>query len=114
MGKASRDKGGRFERELVNTAKDHGLEAFRVPLSGAATGFKNDVIIKNGRTTWEIEAKKRATGFKFIYDNIEGADVLVIGADRKKPLAVLDYEDFCDLIGGSCDDHSKACRVRYV
>lgn len=101
MGKASRDKGGRFERELVNTAKAHGLEAYRVPLSGASAGFKNDIIIKQGRTTWEIEAKKRATGFKFIYDNIAGADVLVIGADRLKPLAVLDYEDFCDLLNGA-------------
>ena len=101
MGKASRDKGGRFERELVNTAKAHGLEAYRVPLSGAAAGFKNDIIIKQGRITWEIEAKKRATGFKFIYDNIAGADILVIGADRQKPLAVLDYEDFCDLLNGA-------------
>jgi len=100
MGKASRDKGGRFERELVNTAKAHGLDAYRVPLSGSATGFKNDVIIKQGRTVWELEAKKRGSGFKFIYDNIEGADILVIGADRQKPLAVMDYEDFCDLLSG--------------
>ena len=63
MGKASRDKGGRFERELVNTARAHSLDAFRVPLSGAADGFKNDVIIKLGRETWELEAKKRANGF---------------------------------------------------
>ena len=101
MGKASRDKGGRFERELVNTAKAHGLEAYRVPLSGAAAGFKNDIIIKQGRTTWEIEAKKRVTGFKSIYDNILGADILVIGADRQKPLAVPDYEDFCDFLKGA-------------
>lgn len=100
MGKASRDKGGRFERELVNTARAHDLESYRVPLSGAADGFKNDIIIKIGRTTWEIEAKKRATGFKFLYDNIEGADVLVVGADRRKPLAVLDYEDFLNLLAG--------------
>lgn len=100
MGKASRDKGGRFERELVNTARAHELEAYRVPLSGAVEGFKNDLIIKIGRTTWEVEAKKRGSGFKFLYDNIEGADVLVVGADRKKPLAVLDYEDFCDLLAG--------------
>ena len=66
MGKASRDKGGRFERELVNTARAHSLDAFRVPLSGAADGFKNDVIIKSGRETWELEAKKRASGLKMI------------------------------------------------
>lgn len=100
MGKAQRDKGARFERELVNTAKAHGLDALRVPLSGAAAGFKNDIIIKTTGTTWEIEAKKRGGGFKFIYDNKRDVDVLVIGADREKPLAVLDYEDFCDLLAG--------------
>ena len=108
MGKASRDKGGRFERELVNTARAHSLDAYRVPLSGAADGFKNDVIIKKGRETWEIEAKKRANGFKFLYDNIDGADVLVVGADRRKPLAVLDYEDFCDLLAGVHDGKKQA------
>ncbi len=65
MGKASRDKGGRFERELVNTARAHDLESYRVPLSGAAEGFKNDIIIKIGRTTWEIEAKKERPVLSF-------------------------------------------------
>lgn len=99
MPNRQKEKGSRFERELVETAKKHGLESYRVPLSGAGS-IKNDVHIKVGRTLWEIEAKKRANGFKFIYDNIDGADILVIGADRKKPLAVLDYEDLCDLLAG--------------
>ena len=100
MGKAQRDKGARFEREIVNTAKAHGLDAKRVPLSGAAEGFKNDVLIDAGGVTWAIEAKKRGAGFKFIYDNLDGSDVLVIGADRQPALAVLDYGDFCDLLAG--------------
>jgi len=49
MGKQQRDIGMRFERKVVNLAKDAGLEAYRVPLSGAAEGFKGDVIIKKGR-----------------------------------------------------------------
>ena len=65
-----------------------------------AGSIKNDVHIKIGREVWEIEAKKRANGFAFIYQNIEGADALVIGADRKKPLAVIDYEDFLNLLAG--------------
>ena len=100
MPNRQKEKGSRFERELVEIAKKHGLEnSYRVPLSGGGS-IKNDVHIKVGRTLWEIEAKKRANGFKFIYDNIKDADILVIGADRKRPLAVIDFEDLCDLLAG--------------
>ena len=99
MPNRNKEKGSRFERQLVDIAKAHNLEAYRVPLSGAGS-IKNDVHIKVGREVWEIEEKKRANGFAFIYQNIEGADALVIGADRKKPLAVIDYEDFLNLLAG--------------
>ena len=99
MPNRQKEKGSRFEREIVELAKKHGLEAYRVPLSGAGT-IKNDVHIKVGRTLWEIEAKKRADGFKFLYDNIEGADILVVGADRKRALAVIDLADLLDLLAG--------------
>ncbi|MCW5615848.1 MAG: hypothetical protein KIT32_12065 [Rhodocyclaceae bacterium] len=36
MGKPSRDKGARYEREVVQWHRDMGLRAERVPLSGAA------------------------------------------------------------------------------
>ena len=100
MANRQKEKGSRFEREIVELARLRDLEAYRVPLSGSAEGFKNDVIIKKGRETWEVEAKKRADGFKFLYQHIDGADVLVVGADRKKPLAVVDLGDFLDLLGG--------------
>jgi len=100
MANRNKEKGTRFENQLVKTAKDHGLFAYRVPLSGAGS-IKNDVHIRVGREVWEIEAKKRANGFSFIYDNLDGADVLVIGADRKRPIACLDYEDFLDLLSGA-------------
>ena len=38
MGRMSRTKGGRVERELVNKLKESGIAAERVPLSGAAGG----------------------------------------------------------------------------
>lgn len=97
MGKFSRDKGARNERKLVNIIQSHGIEAVRVPLSGAATGFKGD--IKMGQ--WTIEAKLRAEGFKQIYDWIDGdCDFLVIGRDRSPPLAVLDLRDLLDILAG--------------
>jgi Holliday junction resolvase len=95
-----KEKGSRFEREIVEMARLRDLEAHRVPLSGSAAGFKGDVHIKKGREVWVIEAKKRANGFKFLYQHLDGADVLVVGADRKQALAVLDLGDYLDLLAG--------------
>ncbi len=98
MPNRQKEKGSRFEREIVDKARHRELEANRVPLSGSAAGFKGDVHIKIGRETWVIEAKKRASGFKFLYQNLEGADVLVVAEDRNRALAVLDLEDYLDLL----------------
>ena len=103
-GKASRDKGARFEREIVHTADDHGLKAVRVPLSGATNFAKGDVVVTApSGIKWTIEAKKRADadGFKTIYQWLDGdCDLLVLGADRKPALAVLPLSDFFDLLAG--------------
>lgn len=103
MGKSQRDKGARFERHIVNTAKEHDLDALRVPLSGATIFAKGDVVVtgKSG-VKWTLEAKKRGNGFKQIYTwlETEAADALVIGADNKPPLVVLPMADFFDLLAG--------------
>lgn len=104
MGKSQRDKGARFEREIVNKAKEHSIEAYRVPLSGSAVGFKDDIELRFGRETWRIEAKKRGNGFKQIYDWKGEADILVIGADHKPAMAVLDLDDFFNLITEAKND----------
>lgn len=101
MGKASRDKGARNERKIVDLIQQHGVEAKRVPLSGAATGFKGDIQMGS----WTIECKVRANGFKQIYDWLDGdSDFLVIGRDRSPPLAVLDLRDLLDIL---CSKHTK-------
>jgi len=102
MGKASRDKGARFEREIVHTAEVRGLHAVRVPLSGATDFAKGDVVVSNDVDSWTIEAKKRANGFRTIYAWLEkgDCDLLVIGADRKRALAVMPLADFFDLLAG--------------
>ena len=55
-----------------------------------------------GGVKWTIEAKKRADGFKTIYQWLEkgDCDLLVIGADRKPALAVMPLADFFDLLKG--------------
>ena len=98
MGKAQRDKGARFEREIVSTLRAYGLKADRVPLSGAAEGFKGDVrLIDHNEVVLTVEAKKRAYGQKQIREWIEEADLLVLGADRQEALVVMRLKDFCEL-----------------
>ena len=69
MGKFSRDKGARNERALVEFFKKNFIDAVRVPLSGAARGFKADLIVtKEDSTQVKIEVKTRAREFTRIYD----------------------------------------------
>ena len=98
MGKSQRDKGYRFENEIRKFLVEKGREAVRVPLSGGDNNFKGDVILKNyfPEPPYDlvIECKKRANGFKQIYDWLEGNDALILGADRKEPLIVLRLKDW--------------------
>ena len=95
MGKMQRNKGSRVEREIVNYLKDNGIPAKRVPLSGAAEGFKGDIII-DGSLRAEVKARK--DGFKQIYDWLEGNDYLFIKANRKPVLVVMEIDEFIRLI----------------
>ena len=104
MGKRQRDIGLRFERKVVNLARDAGHDTYRVPLSGAAEGFKGDVIIKLPEKHLTLECKNRQSGFKFLYDNLEGVDALVVQQKFKEPLAVMPYSFFLELIGGGFDE----------
>ena len=96
MGKMQRDKGARFERQIVKELELHDIRAKRVPLSGA-TWLKGDVIVALNNEDYVLELKKRGNAFRQIYQWIDEADALVIAADRKKPLIVMDLDDFCDL-----------------
>ena len=86
MGVFSRDKGNREERAIVNLHKQHGFEAKRVPLSGAAEGFKGDIIL-HGLVG---EAKLRATGFRTIYQWLGDNDFLTLRGDNERRLYVID------------------------
>ncbi len=84
-------KGKRREREAARL-----LGGTRVPLSGSAGGdFAGDVVLPNG---WRCEVKARRDGFKSLYAWLEGADVLLLKADRKPWLAVLPAERLRELL----------------
>jgi len=117
MGRQQREKGARVERELVNKLKEAGIEAKRVPLSGAAEGFKGDILIERKPSItagvfddaqifgeksgyeWRVEVKSRkgGAGFKVIQDWLGDNDVLILKRNGVDPLVVLPFEHFTAL-----------------
>lgn len=97
MGKASRDKGNRIEREIVNLLKGEGIHAERVPLSGAAGGlFKGDITFL--KYIAEVKARKGGTGFKTIERWLDDNDMLFLRRDRAAPLVVMGWDTFIPLV----------------
>ena len=98
MGKFSKDKGARVERDFVSRLNDKGIRARRVPLSGAMPNYKNDMVLPWLGGEVDGEVKARADGFKEIYKWIDPVKVLFIKANRKQGLAVMRLEDFAELL----------------
>lgn len=97
MGKMQRDKGARNERLLVEACRQAGLEAERIPLSGAMKGsFAGDVTVAG----YLCEVKVRGDGFKQLYGWLahDAADILAVRADHKPWLVVMPFEHFAKLV----------------
>jgi Holliday junction resolvase len=89
-GRASRDKGNRAERAIVRLLQERGLAAERVPLSGAARGrFGGDVSVPVLGVDRRVEVKCRGNGFRELYKWLDGADMLIVRADRRELLVVV-------------------------
>ena len=98
MGKRSRDKGNRIERELVDLHHALGIGAERVPLSGAAGGsFTGDLRVE-GIGVAEVKARGDGGGFVTIEKWLGDNDVLFLRRDRRKPLVVLPWNTYAKLI----------------
>lgn len=94
MGKKSRDKGNRVERLIVAKMREHGFDAQRVPLSGAALGsFAGDIAVTVCRENWRGEVKASARRFGLIYSHLGEHQFLVVKADHKDPLIVMRLSD---------------------
>ena len=97
MGKPSRDKGNRIEREIVNLLKSAGIHAERVPLSGAAGGlFTGDITFLN--YVAEVKARKGGAGFKTIERWLDNNDMLFLRRDRSAPLVVMGWDTLIPLL----------------
>jgi hypothetical protein len=98
VGKASRDKGNRFERALVNRLRLVGHDAYRIPLSGAQRGFNGDLVIRSLPDQPKLECKSRANGFQKLYQWLVGVKYLALKADREETLITMRYDDFLALL----------------
>ena len=105
-GKSSRDKGMRVEREIVNELKELGVDAERVPLSGAAGGsFGGDITISAddpiGKLVAEVKARKNGSGFKTIEKWMGDYDLIFLKKNNQKPIVIMNWELFSKFIAGS-------------
>lgn len=64
-GAKSKQKGDRFEREIVNILREQGIDAGRVPLSGAVEGFPGDVFfdLPAGRFLGQCKVSASGDGY---------------------------------------------------
>jgi hypothetical protein len=92
----SKQKGNRYERELVNQARDSGIEAKRAPGSnGEAIGEHAEVdIVVDG---FRGQAKIRKAIASYIRPS-ENVDFQVIRENGGTSYVVLEWFDFLDLI----------------
>ena len=106
MGKPSRDKGARRERQIVAKHEAMGVHAERVPLSGAARyrGNGADVdVYPFGEDappfTSEVKARASGAGFKTLESWLGDADAMFLIRDRSEPLVVLPWTSWARLVG---------------
>jgi Holliday junction resolvase len=82
-------KGYRVEREIYRRFKEAGFKVYR----SAGSHTEADLIVE-GIGSIQVKARKKYG----IYDLFEGADVLVVKADRKEPLIVTPISKFLKLL----------------
>jgi Holliday junction resolvase len=100
MPNPSRAKGDRFERDVVSRHIAAGIEAVKVPLSGAVEGFKGDVIVGRDGYRGECKSRKNGEGFAVIEGWLKGNDLLFMKRDRAEPLVVMTFEMYIRLMAG--------------
>ncbi len=110
MGKASRDKGLRRERAIVDIHTKCGIQAERVPLSGAVryrgNGADVDLYVRGDQPIKaEVKARGDGDGFRTLERWLGGNDALFLWRDRATPFVVLPLHVWLEVAGRStrCD-----------
>lgn len=100
-GKKSKRKGYTGEYEIVKLLNKYGIEAERVPLSGALKGkLSGDIDCTIKGESKKIESKRRKDGFKELYKFIEqdDCDYIFMRADRKDWIVAMTFGEWLELV----------------
>mgnify|MGYP003119615089 FL=1 len=103
MSHPSKVKGNKFERDVVNKAKEFGLDSKRAYASnGESLGMhaEVDLLIKD----YKIQAKIRKSIASYLLPN-ENVDAQVIRQDRGEAYVVLRLEDWLKTISSNASNN---------
>ena len=93
MGSKSKNKGSRFERDIVNKVKDSGVPAKRAwGSNGRSLGWHEEVDVLVGKS-YRIQAKCRKKLADFLQPT-EHVDAVVCKQDRGETLIILRFDDW--------------------
>ena len=105
LARKSKKKGRDGEREVVELLGKYGLEAERIPLSGALKSEKYscDVVLSNGK---RIEVKRRKSGMRTIKKWLEedvNSNYIFFREDGDTDgwVVIMPYIEFIELVQGS-------------
>lgn len=108
MSHPSKAKGSKFEREIVDAAKAAGFESRRAwGSNGQALGHGKDVDLEIGSTRVQAKRRRQLPAYLCIPS---GCDAVVFRQDKGKPLAMIPFDRYLELLGFQCDkpdDESK-------
>ena len=99
MGMKSKRKGYRIEAELVQRHQAAGIDAERVPLSGAAGGSHSGDLVVKGRYRAEVKARANGSGFKTLEGWLGDNQLLFLRRDRAEPLVCMPWYIYLILMG---------------
>lgn len=95
MSSPSKQKGNRFENEIVALAKERGLQSQRAwGSNGRAMGEHEEVDCKIEGYT--IQAKRRKSIAKFL--KCEHTDIVAFREDRGETLVLMPFDKWLDLV----------------
>lgn len=96
MTHSSKIKGNSYERELVNSAKESGLESKRAYASdGRSLGHHEEVdLLVSGK---RIQAKRRRSIAKYLLPN-ENVDAVAFRPDRGETVVLITWWEYLDLL----------------
>lgn len=103
-----RRKGSRVEREIVAEHVRVGIPAKRVPLSGAAPGYKGDIQIGQW-VVCEVKARANGEGFATLERWLGANHILFLRRNHAQPTVVVEWETYLRMMRAWMAERGELC-----